>query len=110
MKNMQKETGATVTVHNGACSMGGMFITETFYTATIEKINRKSIRLHLTHIKVVRTGSASKTQEVLADRDMNTSENFPYWKTVETRVGDWTSRETVSRELYRNGAYGILEF
>jgi len=110
MKNLKKEIGATVTVHSGTNSMGGMFITETFYTATIEKINPKSIRLHMTHIKVVRTGLASKSQEVLTDRDINATESFPYWKTVESRVGDWTSHETVTREFYKNNARGVLEF
>jgi hypothetical protein len=96
MKNLSKEVGARVTVHDGTCSMGGMFITETFITGAIAKINAKSIRLNLEHLKMTRSGKSTK--EVVADRDMKKTATFPYWKTVD------------GREFYKNKEYGVLEF
>jgi hypothetical protein len=95
MKNKTKEIGAEVIVRNGTCSAGGMFITETLYTAVIEKINAKSVRVRFEHIKIMRTGN---TSELITDRKATGAASFPFWKEVNGRV------------LYKNSHFGILEF
>lgn len=84
-----------VQVHKGDSSMGGIFIYEKFITGTIVKVNKRSIRVHMTHVKCTTNG------QVTQEQDMNETATFTFWKTIERQSG------TV--DLYKNSKYGLIE-
>jgi len=84
----------TVQIYRG--QLGGIFIYEEVITGTIVKINAKSIRVHMTHVKCTTNGKL--TQEY----NMNEKATFTFWKTIDRQFG-----ETVS--IYKNPLYGIIE-
>ena len=90
-----------VQIHNGSNSMGTMFIYEKFITGEVVKINEKSIRVHMTHIKRTTNG------EVTSENEMNTTATFAFWKTIKNRQFGKNAGKTVS--LYKNKEYGIIE-
>jgi len=85
----------TAQIHKGSNSMGGMFIYEEVITGKIVKVNKKSIRVHMTHVK--RTTNGKVTREYNIDE----TATFTFWKTIERQSG------TV--DLYKNSKYGIIE-
>lgn len=85
-----------VQIHNSNISAGTMFINEKFIIGEITKINKKSIRVHMTHCKHTTNG------KVAYEYDMNSIATFAYWKTVEK-----DNNKKVS--FYKNTAYGIIE-
>ena len=89
-----------VEIHNGANSMGGIFIYEQFITGKITKINQKSIRVHMNHIKHVTNGQVTKEQE------MDETATFTFWKTISRQYGK-NAGKTVS--IYKNKKYGLIE-
>lgn len=90
-----------VQIHKGTNSIGGMYIYEEFITGKIVKVNKKSIRVHLTHVK--RTTNGQVTQE----KDMDEKATFTFWKTIENRQFGKNAGKTVS--IYKNKKYGIIE-
>lgn len=90
-----------VQIHNGYNSMGGMFTYEEFVAGKVDKVNKKSIRVHLTHVK--RTTNGQVTQE----QDMDEMATFTFWKTIENRQFGKNAGKTVS--MYKNKKYGLIE-
>ena len=84
-----------IQVHKGYNSIGGMYIYEEIIKGKVVKVNKKSIRVHLTHVK--RTTNGQVTQE----KDMDEMATFTFWKTIERQSG------TV--DIYKNSKYGIIE-
>ena len=95
------KVNAMVQIHNGNNSMGGMFTYEEFITGKVDKVNKKSIRVHLTHVK--RTTNGKVTREY----DMDEKATFTFWKTIENRQFGKNAGKTVS--IYKNNKYGIIE-
>jgi len=94
-------TRTMVQIHSGNNSMGGMFIYEKFIIGTIVKVNKKSIRVHMTHVKCTTNG------EVTREYDINEEATFTFWKTIENRQFGKNAGKTVS--IYKNREYGIIE-
>lgn len=90
-----------VQIHNGNNSMGGIFTYEEFITGTIVKVNKKSIRVHMTHAKCTTNGKITR------EYDMNKIVTFDFWKTIENRQFGKNAGKTVS--IYKNKEYGIIE-
>ncbi len=90
-----------VQIYNGNNSMGGMFIYEKFITGTIVKVNKKSIRVHMTHVKCTTNGKITR------EYDINEKATFTFWKTIENRQFGKNAGKTVS--IYKNKEYGIIE-
>ena len=84
-----------VQIHKGNNSMGGIFIYEEFITGTIVKVNKKSIRVHMTHVKCTTNGKITR------EYDINEEATFTFWKTINKQSG------TV--DVYKNPKYGIIK-
>ena len=84
-----------VQVHSGYNSMGGMFIYEKFITGTVVRVNKKSIRVHMTHVKCTTNGKVTR------EYDMDEKATFTFWKTINKQSG------TV--DVYKNPKYGIIK-
>ena len=84
-----------VQIHKGDNSMGGVFIYEEFITGTVVRVNKKSIRVHMTHAKCTTNGKITR------EYDMNETATFELWKTVET------AGKTVN--IFKNSKYGIIK-
>ena len=89
----------TVQIYRG--QLGGIFIYEEFIEGTIVKVNAKSIRVHMGHVKCTTNG------EFTQEYDMNKQATFTYWKTIENRQSGKNAGKTVS--IYKNPLYGIIE-
>ena len=92
---MKVKVNEMVQVHNGSCSMGGMFIYERFIEGSIIKVNKKSIRVHMTHAKCTTNGKITR------EYDMNEEATFTFWKKVNKQSG------TV--DVYKNPKYGVIK-
>jgi len=77
----------------------GVFIHEEIITGTVIKVNKKSLRVHMTHAKCTTNG------KVVREYDMNVEATFVFWKTIERESGK-NAGKTVS--LYKS-QYGIIE-
>jgi len=84
-----------VQIHKGTNSMGGMFIYEDFIEGKVVKVNKKSIRVHMTHAKCTTNGKITR------EYDIDETATFEFWKTVET------AGKTVS--IFKNNKYGIIK-
>ncbi|HUM44351.1 MAG TPA: hypothetical protein PKI14_15510 [Fervidobacterium sp.] len=84
-----------VQIHKGTNSMGGMFIYEDFIEGKVVKVNKKSIRVHMTHAKCITNGKITR------EYDIDETATFEFWKTVET------AGKTVS--IFKNNKYGIIK-
>ncbi len=84
-----------VQIHKGNNSAGGIFIHEEFITGTIVKVNKKSIRVHMTHVKCTTNGKLTR------EYDIDETATFELWKTVET------ADKTVN--IFKNSKYGIIK-
>lgn len=91
----------TVQIHEGTSSMGGMFIYEKFIIGEVVKINEKSIRVHMTHMKRTANG------KVVGESEMNANATFTFWKTVDKRQSGKNAGKKVN--FYKNKNYGIIE-
>lgn len=89
-----------VEIHKGNNSMGGMFIYEEIITGEIVKVNKKSIRVHMTHVKYTTNG------QVTREEDMDETATFTFWKTIDRQFGK-NAGKTV--DIYKNSKYGIIE-
>lgn len=67
-----------VQIHAGAMGLSGIFIYEKFIIGTIVKVNKKSIRVHMTHAKCITNGKITR------EYDIDETATFEFWKTVET--------------------------
>ena len=81
-------------IHKGS-TIDGILIHEVFITGTIVRINKKSIRVHMTHIKYVTNGKLTR------EYDIDETATFEFWKTVET--------EGKTVDIYKNSKYGIIK-
>ncbi len=88
-----------VQIHKGN-TMGGIFIYEEFITGKIVRVNKKSIRVHMTHAKYTTNGKVTR------EYDMNEKATFDFWKTIDRQFGK-NAGKTVS--IYKNKGYGIIE-
>ena len=84
-----------VQIHSGSNSMGGMFIYEEFIEGKVVKVNKKSIRVHMTHVKCTTNG------KLMREYDIDETATFAFWKTIET------AGKTVS--IFKNNKYGIIK-
>ena len=84
-----------VQIHKGNNSAGGIFIHEEFITGTIVKVNKKSIRVHMTHVKCTTNGKLTR------EYDIDETATFTFWKTINKQSG------TV--DVYKNPKYGIIK-
>jgi len=84
-----------VQIHKGYSSMGGIFIYEKFITGKIVKVNKKSIRVHMTHVKYTTNGKITR------EYNMNEEATFTFWKTVDRQHG--------TASIYKNNKYGVIE-
>lgn len=98
---MKSRTNEMVQVHDGSCSMGGMFIYEKFITGTVVKVNKKSIRVHMTHVKCTTNGKVTR------EYDVDATATFTFWKTIENKQLGKNAGKTV--DIYKNNGYGIIE-
>ena len=92
--------GKMVQIHSGNNSMGGMFIYEKFITGTVVKVNKKSIRVHMTHVKYTTNGKVTR------EYDIDETATFAFWKTVDRQFGE-NAGKTV--DIYKNSKYGTIE-
>ena len=99
-EEIKMKVNQMVQIHTGNNSMGGIFIYEKFITGKIVKVNKKSIRVHMTHIKHVTNG------QVTEERDMDETATFTFWKTIDRQFGK-NAGKTVS--IYKNKKYGLIE-
>ena len=90
----------TVQIHNGNKSVGGVFVYEKFITGRVVKVNKKSIRVHMTHVKYTTNGKVTR------EYDMNEEATFTFWKTIDRQFGK-NAGKTV--DIYKNSKYGIIE-
>ena len=90
-----------VQIHKGYSSMGGIFIYEKFITGKIVKVNKKSIRVHMTHVKFAINGKITR------EYDIDEEATFTFWKRVENRESGKNAGKTV--DIYKNSKYGIIE-
>ncbi len=84
-----------VQIHKGNNSIGGMFIYEEFIEGKVVKVNKKSIRVHMTHVKFTTNGKLTR------EYDIDETATFEFWKTVET--------EGKTVDIYKNSKYGIIK-
>ena len=89
----------TVQIHDGYST--GIFVHERFIMGKIIKVNEKSIRVHMTHVKCVINGKV--TQEYTMDQKAT----FAFWKTIENMQLGKNAGKTV--DIYKNSLYGIIE-
>ena len=89
-----------VQIHKGDNSMGGMFIHEKFIEGKVVKVNEKSLRVHMSHVKHLTNGKITR------EYDVDETATFTFWKTVERQFGKNAGR-TVS--IYKNKKYGTIE-
>ena len=82
-----------VQIHDGYSR--DIFVHENFITGKIVKVNKKSIRVHMTHAKCTTNGKVTREYE------MNQTATFTFWKTIEN------AGKTV--DIYKNNLYGIIE-
>jgi len=90
-----------VQIRSGYNSMGGMFIYEKFIEGKVIKVNAKSIRVHMTHVKCTTNGKLTR------EYDINEKATFDFWKTIENKQFGKNAGKTVS--IYKNKKYGIIE-
>ena len=90
-----------VQIHKGNNSMGGIFIYEEFIEGKVVKVNKKSIRVHMTHVKYTTNG------EITREYNINEEATFTFWKTIENRQFGKNAGKTVN--IYKNKEYGIIE-
>ena len=90
-----------VQIHSGAMGFSDIFTYEKFITGKIVKVNKKSIRVHMTHAKCMTNG------KVTNEYDMNEKATFTFWKTIENRQLGENAGKTV--DIYKNSLYGIIE-
>ena len=83
----------TVQIHKGTNSMGGMFIYEEFITGTIVRVNKKSIRVHMSQAKCLTNGKVTR------EYNINEEATFTFWKTINNGTVD----------VYKNPKYGIIK-
>jgi len=83
----------TVQIHKGSNSMGGMFIYEEFIEGKVVKVNKKSIRVHMTHVKCTTNGKVTR------EYDIDETATFTFWKTINNGTVD----------VYKNSKYGIIK-
>lgn len=95
------EINETVQIHQGTCSMGGMFIHEKFITGKVIKVNEKSIRVCMTYMKCTTNG------KVVTEKRMNSKATFPFWKTVDRRQSGRNVGKRV--DFYRHRNFGVIE-
>lgn len=82
-------------------TMDGILIHEEIIEGKVIKVNKKSIRVHMTHIKYTTNG------KVTCEYDMNETATFTFWKTIENRQFGENAGKTV--DIYKNSKYGIIE-
>ena len=93
-------TRTMVQIHKGSNSPGGIYIYEEVITGTIIRVNKKSIRIHMTHAKCLTNGKVTR------EYNINEEATFDFWKTIDRQFGE-NAGKTVS--LYKNSKYGIIE-
>jgi hypothetical protein len=96
---MKMKVNEMVQIHDGYTR--DIFTHEKFITGTIVRVNKKSIRVHMTHAKCTTNGKVTREYE------MNQTATFTFWKTIENRQIGENAGKTV--DLYKNKVYGIIE-
>ena len=71
---MKATMNMKVSAHNGTCSVGGMFIDETFLNGSVVKVSKESIRVEFTEEVHTRNGKE------IARKDASRTEAFAFWK------------------------------
>jgi hypothetical protein len=81
-----------VQIHKGS-TIDGILIHEEFITGTVVRVNKKSIRVHMTHIKYATNGKVTR------EYDIDETATFDFWKTINNGTVD----------VYKNPKYGIIK-
>lgn len=84
-----------VQIHSGYNSPGGMYIHEEFISGTVIKVNKKSVRVHMSQAKCLTNGKVTR------EYNINEEATFTFWKTINKQSG------TV--DVYKNPKYGIIK-
>jgi hypothetical protein len=84
-----------VQIHKGYNSIGGMYIHEEFISGTVIKVNKKSVRVHMSQAKCLTNGKVTR------EYNINEEATFTFWKTINKQSG------TV--DVYKNPKYGIIK-
>lgn len=74
---------------------------EEIITGTVVKVNKKSIRVRMTHVNCTTNGKLTR------EYDIDETATFELWKTIENRQFGKNAGKTVS--IYKNKKYGIIE-
>lgn len=82
-----------VQIHKGSNSMGGIFIYEKFIEGKVVKVNKKSIRVHMSQAKCL------TNSKVTREYNINEEATFNFWKTINDGTVD----------VYKNPKYGIIK-
>lgn len=82
-----------VQIRKGRISAGGVFIYEEFIDGKVVKVNAKSIRVHMTHVKCTTNGKVTR------EYNINEEATFTFWKTINNGTVD----------VYKNPKYGIIK-
>ena len=90
-----------VQIHSGYNSMGGMFIYEKFIAGTVIKVNKKSVRVHMTHVECTTNGKVTR------EYDINETATFAFSKTIRNKQFGKNAGKTV--DIYKNSKYGTIE-
>ena len=98
---MKMKVNEMVQIHEGYASAGGMFIHEKFITGTVVKVNNKSIRVRMTHVKCTTNGKLTR------EYDIDETATFDFLKTIKNKQFGKNAGKTV--DLYKNSKYGIIE-
>jgi len=94
------KVGTMVQIHKGNSSAGGMFIYEEFIEGKVVKVNAKSIRVRMTHVK------CTTNKKLTREYDIDETATFDFWKIVDRQFGE-NAGKTVS--IYKNPKYGTIE-
>lgn len=89
-----------VQVHSGN-TIDGITIHERFIEGSIIKVNKKSIRVYMTHVKYVVNG------KLVHESDMDDMAIFNLYKIIQNKQYGKNAGKTVS--VYKNKDYGIIE-
>ena len=89
------KVGKMIQVHKGYNSVGGMYIYEEIISGTVVKVNKKSIRVHMTYVKCTTNGKLTREYSI------DETATFNFWKTIEN------AGKTVS--IFKNNKYGIIK-
>ncbi len=95
------KAGEMVQIHRGYNSIGGMYIHEEFISGTVIKVNKKSVRVHMSQAKCLTNGKVTR------EYNINEEATFTFWKTIVTL--SLANKQSGTVDVYKNPKYGIIK-